>query len=229
MSDIFREVDEALEKEKVAKIWAEYGPVIMGAILALVLGTAGWTGFNAWKTAHHEKATNALILALEGDSAKEVETALTDFVQTAKGDSKIAAQFRLAAIKAQEQDFKSAADLYAQIKDQTKDSKSKALASLFYVRSMVLDSPDTDVKPLIAILEPIAKDKTNPFSALAALETAVLYGEGLKDYDQALALLNGFEDANISASLKEKANALIHVYRQQSTTSSPQTDKTESN
>jgi len=217
MSDIFREVDEALEKEKMAKIWAEYGPVIVGAILALVLATAGWTGFNAWKTGQNEKATNALILALEGDSPKEIESALMDFVQTAKGEPKTAALFRLAALKAQEKDFKSAADLYAQIKDSTQDKKSNALASLFYVRSMLLQTPDTDVTPLIAILEPIAQDKANPFSPMARLETAVLYGEGLKSYDKALGLLAGIEDAPISASLKEKANALIHVYKQQHT------------
>ena len=40
MSDIFREVDEALNKEKAAQFWKNYGPTLLLAAVILVASTA---------------------------------------------------------------------------------------------------------------------------------------------------------------------------------------------
>ena len=40
MSDIFREVDEALQRDKAEKFWKEYGNTLLMALVLLVIGTA---------------------------------------------------------------------------------------------------------------------------------------------------------------------------------------------
>jgi hypothetical protein len=52
MSDILREVDEAMRVEKMTRLWAEHGNTVIAAIVALILGTALSSGWNAWQ--HHQ-------------------------------------------------------------------------------------------------------------------------------------------------------------------------------
>ena len=46
MSDILREVDEELRRERYQKLWERYGIYVVGAALVLVLAVAGWRGWN---------------------------------------------------------------------------------------------------------------------------------------------------------------------------------------
>lgn len=39
---IFREIDEEMRREQIAKIWKEYGTYILGAVLAVILAVAGY-------------------------------------------------------------------------------------------------------------------------------------------------------------------------------------------
>jgi len=214
MSDIFREVDEALEREKMAKIWATHGTLIVACVLTLILATAGWTGFNSWQTWKNERATNALLLALEGQTQEEVQTALTSFLETAGGGAEEAAQFHIAALKVKENDFKGARALYAALKDSAGSPKTKGLAAIFYTRTALLEQTPPDYAALISALTPAAKDLRSPFYPLAALELSVLYGEGLKEYEAALDTLKRLPPT-IPANIKEKADALTHLYTQE--------------
>ena len=53
MSDIFREVDEDLRRDRLEKVWKQYGAAIVGAVLVIVAGTAG---FVAWRNHQHAEA-----------------------------------------------------------------------------------------------------------------------------------------------------------------------------
>ena len=50
MADIFQEVDEEVRRERLQKLWQEYGPVFVAVALILVLGVGGWRGYQWWET-----------------------------------------------------------------------------------------------------------------------------------------------------------------------------------
>ena len=78
-------------------------------------------------------------------------------------------------------------------------------------------------------LLPIAKNEKSAFHLQARLEAALLYGEALKDYTAALALLTGFDADKGTDSLQEKAQALKHVYEYELTKDSAKTPSPQQN
>lgn len=212
MSDIFREVDEALQREKFEKFWKSYGPTLVLAAIVLVVSTGITTAYRAWVSHDHQVETTKLVRAFEDkDSAAQLEKAAGE----AKGALKTIAFINAAHRYADKKDFKKAAALYDSAASNSSGTQDlRDLANLFYVRAAILadEKKQPDYKKLIARIEPVAKRQDASFRLQARIETAMLYGDGLKDYKNALSLLTGFEEDTVSASLKEKADAMKHVY-----------------
>jgi len=212
MSDIFREVDEALQREKAAQFWKEYGPTLIGCIFVIILSTAAMTGYRNWDNWRDEQETSKLIAATtDKDIAAAMEKAAA---QTRKGHEAVALM-TAAGVKASSKDFAAAAKLYDEItQDKSTPDDLRDLATVLYVRSAMLANAGkpVDYKAMLDKLVPVAKNDKSVFQLQAKLDAALLYGDGLKDYASALDLLKGFEDANTSDSMKGKADALKHVY-----------------
>lgn len=212
MSDIFREVDEALQREKAAKLWKEYGPTLVLAAIVMVGATGITTAYRAWSSHSNQQATAKLIIAAEDkDMAAAMEKAAED-----SGDNHGAIALMGAASRhADQKEFARAADLYGRVAaDGSAPRALRDAAALYEIRSLQMAGGDKplDYKTLAARAEAIAKDEKSPFRLLAKLDAALLYGDGLKDYTKALELLKGFEEGASGDSLAEKANALKHVY-----------------
>lgn len=220
MSDIFREVDEALQKEKAEKLWKEYGPTIIAAAVLLVLSTAATVGYRTWNSQQNQQETARLVSAMnDKDLTASMEKVASE---TRKGHEAIAL-LTAAAKYAENKDFTKAAGLYKQVVDDssTPDDLSD-LAAVLYSRAAQLAATSTaapDYKGLIDVILPVAKNDKSPFQLQAKVEAALLYGDGLKDYTAALDLLKGFETESAPDSLKEKALALKHVYEFESSKS----------
>lgn len=225
MSDIFREVDEALQKEKAARFWKEYGPTLIAAAAIMVLSTAATTAYLTWDSSRNKAETAKLVAAAEG---KDVATAMEEVAAETRDGHKAVALMNAAGQHAQQKDFAKAAGLYDSVSsDKSAPDDLRDLAAVFFVRSALLNDPKTDAKPLLDRLLPIAKNEKSAFHLQARLEAALLYGETLKDYTAALALLSGFDADKGTDSLQEKAQALKHVYeyelaKDSAKTSSPQ-------
>ncbi len=50
MSDIFREVDEEVRREKLKQLWERHSNLIVALALLIVLGVGGWRGYDWWET-----------------------------------------------------------------------------------------------------------------------------------------------------------------------------------
>jgi hypothetical protein len=78
VSDIFREVDEEVRREQFQKLWDRYQiNIIVGAVL-IVLGVAGWRGYEWWQTRKAMEAGSAFeeaIVLSEGGKHAEAENA----------------------------------------------------------------------------------------------------------------------------------------------------------
>jgi hypothetical protein len=100
MSDIFREVDEEIRRDKAAEFWGRYGNVIIGLAVLLVLAVAGWR-YYSWQEQKKAEAIGAqfesALKASREDRSADAEKALLDIVGTAPGGYKLVAKFRLAA------------------------------------------------------------------------------------------------------------------------------------
>jgi hypothetical protein len=96
-SDQFiREVDEELQRDRLAALWRRYGRLVIAAAVLLVLGVAGYEGWKAWRHAR-EQAEAARLAAAEAllvaGRAAEAAGAFAD--AAAEGGPGVAALARL--------------------------------------------------------------------------------------------------------------------------------------
>lgn len=212
MSDIFREVDEALQREKAAKFWKEYGPTLLAAAILMVTATALTTAYNAWNSSRNQDRTAQLVAAAE---QPDIAAAMEQAGQDMGGGHKALALMNAASKYAAQKDYAKAAQAYDTVAaDKSAPQDLRDLAMIFHTRAAILAAGDSapDYKALADRLLPVARNNKSSFRDQALLETATLYGNGLKDYTGALELLKGFDAGSASDSLKEKASALKHVY-----------------
>jgi len=100
MSDIIREVDEELRHERYMKLWERFGVYVVGAALLVVLGVAGWRGYEWYQLREAAKASarfeSALQLATDGKRA-EAEAAFNELSKDGTYGYRVLSRFRIAA------------------------------------------------------------------------------------------------------------------------------------
>ncbi len=221
MSDIFREVDEALSREKAARFWKDYGPTLVAAAIILVASTAATTAYRTWDGWRDREETAKIFAAFE---QKDVAPALEQAAADTRKGHKALALLNAAAQYSSDKDFAKAAGLYKSVaEDSATPDDLRDLATIYEVRASLLaqQGKTPDYKAYAEKLAPIAKNGKSTFHLQASLDAALLYGDGLKDYTAALDLLKGFDTDSVSDSLREKATALQHVYEYELSQSKP--------
>jgi hypothetical protein len=61
--EFIREVDEELQRDRLARLWTSYGRYVIAAAVLLVVGTAGWVGWEGWQERRLEAAGARLAAA----------------------------------------------------------------------------------------------------------------------------------------------------------------------
>jgi hypothetical protein len=216
MTDIFREVDDALQKEKLERVWQQHGSLIIGGVLAIILGTALSTAWTSWRQHSNEKATAEIIAALEDKNPQEKLTSLAGDLD---GGHKTVALLAQAGLMAEKGDAEKAAGLYKQVYESRAPESLRDLARVFYVRTKAEKTPPAQTaQDLLAVIAPVMNNNKSPWTWQARLDSAVLTASALGKPAEALSLLAAFDKAEgISASLKDKAAALQQVYAAQGT------------
>lgn len=156
MSDIFREVDEDVRRDKAAAFWARYGNVVIGLAVLLVLAVAGWRYYQ-WQEQKKAEAVGAqfesALKASREDRGPEAEKALTEIIGTAPNGYKLLARFRLAAETAKSDPVAGATAFETLAADAGVDAVWRDLARLRAGILRVDTMPYAELKPL---LEPLA-------------------------------------------------------------------------
>ena len=204
MSDIFREVDEALQQDKMLAIWKEYSSTIIAAIAILILSTALTTAYKNWDNKRDATETAKLINARSSD---DPQTAIMDAVKDTRKGHKALGLMSAANLKLKAGKKAEAAKIYKQIATNKKSPRNlRDLARIYYIQN-------TDEKPDIAMLKPLLSNDKSPWIWHARVEAAVITAHDKENYGQALKYLENFKDAKyIPATLKQRAIALEHVY-----------------
>jgi len=56
MSDIFAEIDSALQRDRLEGLWRSYGGLVIVGVFGLILATAVNSGWQAWQ--RHDESNN---------------------------------------------------------------------------------------------------------------------------------------------------------------------------
>ncbi len=76
MTDIFREVDEEIRRERLRRIWDRYGLLIVAAAVLIVVGVGGWRGYQWYEAKRAADAGTAFEAALQlAEDGKHTEAA----------------------------------------------------------------------------------------------------------------------------------------------------------
>ena len=155
MSDILREVDEELRRERYQKLWERYGIYLVGAALVLVLTVAGWRGWEWYVTREASRAGARYEAALELDTAgkqSEAEEVLTALVKEAPRGYRTLARFRIAAELSQ-RDRSAGAAAYDALADDT--SLESAFRDLARVRAALALVDTASASEIARRLDPL--------------------------------------------------------------------------
>lgn len=100
MADIFHEVDEEVRREQLKKLWEKYSILLVGAAVLIVLGIAGWRGYEWYigqKAAEAGAQFEAALTLAEQGKAAEAEAAFAKVAAEAPQGYRLLARFRAAA------------------------------------------------------------------------------------------------------------------------------------
>ena len=109
MSDaLIREVHEDLQRDRAIAFAKRYGGYLAALVLALVLGTAAYVGWNHWRSGVRADESSKLLAAMGKLDKGEAGAALTEFLAVAEQSSDgVAAVARFQAAQAATTDGKS--------------------------------------------------------------------------------------------------------------------------
>lgn len=117
MSDVFQEVDEELRRDKAAELWKRYGNYVVGAAVAVVVGTAGyvvWRDYTHKQAVAHSSAFFAASLTAIGEPAKAIP-AFDALARDTSGGYAALARLREAGLKSAAGDREAAAATYRSV------------------------------------------------------------------------------------------------------------------
>jgi hypothetical protein len=99
MSDIFREVEEDIRREQLRRLWDRFGLLVIAAAVLIVLGVAGWRGWEWYSDRQAAAAGEVYYEALATAQRGEHQGAIAAFEDIAEqgGPFALLARLRLAS------------------------------------------------------------------------------------------------------------------------------------
>ncbi|TNM62910.1 tetratricopeptide repeat protein [Aliirhizobium smilacinae] len=130
----FREVNEELRSDQLKNAWSRYGRIAIGVAVLIVVGTAGWRGFEYWDNNNSSQSGDrfiaALALASEGKN-DEALSALGTIETDGTGAYPILAKMRAASVQQAKGDAAAAVETYKQVgNDNTAPQAVRDLAKM---------------------------------------------------------------------------------------------------
>jgi hypothetical protein len=215
MSDdsFIREVNEEIRQDQARALWDRFGPMLLGLAVLVVLATAGWVGYDYWRTntanASGDRFSQALTLANEG-KADEALAALQELQKDGFGAYPLLARMRAATVLSEKGDFDGAVKEFdAVAADGSIDAAIRDMARLRAALILVDHGSQADVASRVETLTA----ETNPLRhsarealALSAWKEAK-FADALTLFDQIAA------DAAAPRNARERATMMAELIR----------------
>jgi hypothetical protein len=205
-----REIDEELRRERLQKLWAQYGTYIVAAVLTMVLGIGGYNWWQSRKIAASERAGQQFEQALELTTAGSVEEArkvLQSIGSASGGGYPTLAQLTLAGQAVKEGKTDAAIAAYDAAAARASDPLIKDFARL---QSTALKIESSDFTEVQNRLNDLIGDKS-PWRYLAreVVGVSAIRSGKLDEARNLLAPLSA--DARAPAAVRERAGALMNL------------------
>jgi hypothetical protein len=208
--NIFHEIDEDLERQRLEALWKRYGGFVLAAALVAVIATGAITFWHSYRDSRDQAAT-AMLVQLEnstdGDTHKQVD-ALKAFADKNPGASQAAfAQFHAAKLAMSLGDKDKALQIYNDIAQNSAIDKAfRQLADLLAVRTQ-MDSADPAM--LSQRLEPLTAEGA-PYR-FTAMEYQGYLALKVNDKVKARTLFTELaQNATVPHSLAQRATDMMH-------------------
>lgn len=102
--EFIREVDEAVRQDQWLRLWRQYGNYLIGAALAVVLGSAAGVGWRAWQQSQRVEEARRYAEAqqlLREERPAEAASAFASLAEEADGGYGVLARLRVAQAQAE--------------------------------------------------------------------------------------------------------------------------------
>ncbi len=84
MADIFNEVDEAVRRDRLEKLWQRYGVYIIALVVLVIAGVGAWRGYDYWQGKKAAEAGATFEAAMTLAEAGKHQEAADAFAKVAK-------------------------------------------------------------------------------------------------------------------------------------------------
>jgi hypothetical protein len=211
MTDIFSEIDDELQRERLARFWRRFGPLVVLAAIFVVLGVAGWR-FYEWRSM--QKASefglqfeSALKIAGEEGKSAQAEKAFADIASSATAGYATLARFRAASEESAVDKAKAVQAFDALAADAKVDPELRDLAKL-RAAMLVLDTGTPE--EVSKRMEPLAKSASVwRNSARELLALAAWKAGNVEETQRWASELVG--DAGVQADLRTRGQMLLDL------------------
>lgn len=157
MSEIFREVDEALREDRAKVLWQRYGNLAISIVTAIILATAGYVFWKDYAEGRDQALTDTLLAALEDSESDPTGAidALAVLAADASDRQGVIARLHEAALRAEIGDADGAVDVYRRLADDgsVQDAWRNLARLLAVLHSLDTGDPDQladELRPLTA-------------------------------------------------------------------------------
>jgi len=181
-----REVNEELRRENARALWGRYGPILIGAAIALVLATAAWQGYTYWIEQKAVRIGSQMMKALSlGEKPEQYDLALAELDKVKAsgfGAYPTLASFRQATLMAREGNVDAAVQVFDAISND--NSAPEILRNMASLRAAYLLVDTGTLQDVEARVKMLATDTNAPVQ-LAAREALGLAAWKAQDWQQA--------------------------------------------
>lgn len=116
MSDIFREIDEELRRDNLARLWTRYGSYVIALAVAIVLATAGIVAWREYQLRQRQaegvRYAAALDVVRRGNNDAAAADAIAEVAREARGGYAVLARLQEAALRVKANDRAAAVTVY---------------------------------------------------------------------------------------------------------------------
>ncbi|MCP8882600.1 tetratricopeptide repeat protein [Devosia sp. XJ19-1] len=153
--NIFNEIDEELRSDRMRALWRRFAPFVIGgaiAIVALVAVNEGWSWYTNSQSAAASEQLYAALDAAESDNLADAQAQLDALAANGSGGYPVLAEFRKAALLAEQGDSAGAVAAYDALANNQSNQRLRELALLLAGNILVDAGSLSDVEARVATL-----------------------------------------------------------------------------
>ncbi|NVK17446.1 MAG: tetratricopeptide repeat protein [Methylocystaceae bacterium] len=212
VSNLFKEIDDELRQDKATQLWQKYGNLLIGAIIAVILGVAAFEGWKSYDLSQRselgEQYAAAMDLAREDNFAEAQNAFQTLADQTGTGYS-VLARMQAAALMAEQGKAKEAADAYFLI------AQNGEIDPVFRDMALIMGALNglevMDANDIINRLQPLVGG-ANPWRHAASELTAYAHAKAGNMEEAHKIMSSMIDDASVPPGMRQRANEFAQAY-----------------